>query len=175
MSRAARRRAVRWIARVGAAAALATAMGAPLLPTSGCIASCPTVDRYYERGETLIAPNGAGVYETSPSDGAFLPFEGGTVWHLHHGLGRVPTSVQVYTSFAENPNQTFAGGSSPGAGNETLVLDVDDQNVVVKNDTCSGFYLRVVVTADVPLDAGAADASGDADAGDGASQDATAG
>jgi hypothetical protein len=138
---------------------VAAACAVPLVPTGGCVSNCTTVDRYYERGETLVAPNGAGVYETAPANGAFMPFEGGTVWHLHHGLGRVPTSVQVYTSFTDHPNLPNAGGSSPGAGNETLILQVTDQDVVVKNDTCSGFYVRVVVTADVPLDAGTADAA----------------
>ena len=143
-----------------------------MIPTGGCIASCPTVDRYYERGEALVAPNGAGVYETSPAAGPFLPFEGGTVWHLHHALGRVPTSVQLYTSFSAHPNESYAGGSSPTAGNETLILDVDENDLVVKNDTCSGFWLRVVATADVPLDAGV-DAG--ADAPDGAGDGATGG
>lgn len=157
-------RAIATLARGVGMLLVAAACALPLVPSGGCVANCPTVDRYYERGESLIAANGAGVYETAPADGTFLPFEGGTVWHLKHGLGRVPTSVQVYTSFTDHPNDPYAGGSSAGAGNESLVLQVTDQDVVVKNDTCSGFYVRVVVTADVPLDAGpvgAADAPSD--------------
>ncbi len=146
--------------RLVGAVVVAAACAVPLVPTGGCVAVCPSVDRYYERGERLVAANGAGVYETTPADGAFLPFEGGTAWHLHHALGRVPTSVQVFTSFTENPNDPLAGGSAPGAGNEALVLQVTDQDLIVKNDTCSGFYVRVVVTADGPADAGSgADAS----------------
>jgi hypothetical protein len=163
------------LARGLGALGVAAACAFSFVPNGGCVANCPTVDRYYERGETLVAPNGAGVYETAPADGAFLPFEGGTVWHLRHGLGRVPTSVQVYTAFTEHPNLALAGGSSAGAGNESLILEVSDQDVVVKNDTCSGFYVRVVVTADVPADAGSAGSAPDApsDAG-GAAIDAPA-
>lgn len=158
----------RTLARAVGALIVLAACATPLVPSSGCVAWCPTIDRFFQKGETLTAANGAAVYETSPTDGPFIPFEGGTNWHIPHHLGRTPTSVAVTLAFNERP--LTSGGSAQAAGNQAVVLMANDQDVVVRNDTCGDYWVRVVVTADAPADAGAdggADAAGAADAADG--------
>lgn len=163
--------AARRLARALGAALVGLVCAAPLVPSGGCINLCPSIDRFYTRGEALTAPNGAAVYETSPIDGPFMPFEGGTNWHIPHHLGRVPTSVAVTLAFQERP--LVSGGYSQAAGNQAVVLSANERDVVVRNDTCSDFFVRVVVTADAPIDAGAeAGAEAGADAADEAAADA---
>jgi hypothetical protein len=101
----------------------------------------------------------AGTYESSSWPGPWLHFPGGRTYLLVHHLGQTPASVSVYLSFKESPgpgnNPDEPGNASQAAGNETVIERVDANNIQVKNDTCSEFFLRVVATtATAATDAG---------------------
>jgi hypothetical protein len=99
------------------------------------------------------------TYESSSWDGPWLDFPGGRRYVLAHHLGRVPSSVTTYLSFKEYPGpfgdaDAQPGNVSQGAGNASLIELVDAQNIMVRNDTCSDYHLRVVAQAPVVGDAG---------------------
>jgi hypothetical protein len=115
------------------------------------------------REDSTIAYQGgraeAGTYQSSSWQGPWLHFPGGRRYLLAHHLGQVPASVTVYLSFKEYPGpdgnpDDGPGNASQAAGNETVIEQVDAENIQVRNDTCSDFYLRVVAQASAPTDAG---------------------
>jgi hypothetical protein len=137
----------------------------PLLLTSACLE--PQCDRHngapveYRGGNTL----GDGqYYETGSLEDPFLYFPAGRSYELVHGLRQAPSEMHAYLAFAECPlsksvrtpgrkprcepvdAESGGGGFSESAGNETLFEVRDDRVILVRNDTCAEFYLRVVAT-----------------------------
>jgi hypothetical protein len=97
----------------------------------------------------------AGVYMTSPWDGELLWFPGGMRYELFHGLGASPRIVQPYLSFHAqglDPASDGVGEPSLGlaAGNQAELVAVSDESIVLKNGTCSDYWLLVVATAGEP-------------------------
>jgi hypothetical protein len=101
------------------------------------------------------------------------PIDGDWLWFPRQHLfffeiaslgGRTPQVVTPYISAVPSPNKT-PGDFVVGAGNIALISGVAPNHVAVKNDTCSDYYLRLVVQAPQQppaVDAGAGDAASDA-------------
>jgi hypothetical protein len=115
------------------------------------------------REDSTIAYQGgtaaAGTYQSSSWEGPWLHFPGGRRYLLAHRLGQVPASVTAYLSFKEYPGPEGnpdgePGNASQATGNMALIEQVDAENIVVRNDSCSDFYLRVVAQASAAADAG---------------------
>jgi hypothetical protein len=101
-----------------------------------------------------VNPSGT-VYETSGWDGPLLHFPTGRRYELVHHLRSLPEFVNTYVAFEERPENL-----SESAGNQVVIERVDDVAVVVRNDTCAEFFLRVVAgTSGETLDAGPVDAA----------------
>lgn len=127
-----------------------------LFAPSGCGPTCPTSERVVTSGALSVRANGDRYFETSPSDGPFLPFDGYTLLHVKHGLGVRPDFVQVYLSFNALPELGGNGGSSYAAGNQALLLYQDAEEIWVQNDSCANYFVRVTAVALPPaVDAGA--------------------
>ena len=124
----------------------------------GCGSPCPSTERVVDDGARWTA-GATRRYQSSPPEGPFIPFEGGTLLHVRHGLGVAPEQVQVMLSFSERP--AGGGGYSYAAGNQALVLAQDDREITLKNDSCASYWLRVTAEAWGPPDG---DAGPDADA-----------
>jgi len=84
-------------------------------------------------------------YTTSDWRTGLLPFPGGKRYELVHHLGFAPTHVSVYVSFAEQ-NEPL----TPCSGNTCVLQAVRDDAIIVKNDTCSEFWIRVVASGPSP-------------------------
>jgi hypothetical protein len=100
----------------------------------------PTV--FYTGGATLD-----GVYMSSPWQGPLLLFPGGQHYALAHGLGAMPSWIQVYLSFEETAvdgGLDGGGNLAPAAGNDAEIVAVDGQWIYVANDTCSSYWLLVI-------------------------------
>jgi hypothetical protein len=70
----------------------------------------------------------------------WVSYPGRTMVEIVHDLGRAPTDVVVYTSFAPSgESSTIASGDSG------RIVGADDARVVVENTTEQNFYLRIVV------------------------------
>ncbi len=121
------------------AANLATSL---VLLASLCIScsdlsNCPAgkSDKTIDTGST--DPN-TRVYQSAPPGGPRDAFPAKTTLHFVHNLGFTPEFRQSFVSFtAENSNL------SESAGNQSEWLCVDDQEFVVRNDTCQDFYIVV--------------------------------
>lgn len=153
----------RSIARALSAFALLGVVAALYLPASGCGPACSAADRYYDGGTTLKS-GAETIWETNPIDGAFLPFEGAVLYHLHHGLGVKPYATEITLSFSDHPEVAGNGGYAQSAGNQVLVLSATDQEVVIKNDSCASYYFRAVIRA-IPGDGAGGDAGAVSDGG----------
>lgn len=84
-----------------------------------------------------------GEYQSSPVEGPWLHFPGGRRYRLIHHLGAQPTRYEAYLGFEENDPAEF----TIGTGNSARFREVNEEYLVVENDTCAGFYLRVVASA----------------------------
>ena len=137
------------------AGALALALGLSGLSTA-CSPPCDTADSdktvTYSKG--TVDPSET-VYESSPWNGPYLHFPAGRRFSLEHHLKKTPSLVNTYLAFDERPLP--GGNTSESAGNQAVIERVDDQVIVVRNDTCAEFWLRVVAIASPggPSDAGA--------------------
>lgn len=134
------------VRRVVAAASLSIALTAIATAAStACGPSCSGAERFFAGGETTRSQSQQ-IWQSSPPEGPYVPYEGGTLYHFEHHLGAIPSNVEVWLSFSETP-QDAGGGGTPAAGNQALVLEQTPDEVQVQNDTCSTFWIRVVVTA----------------------------
>jgi hypothetical protein len=142
------------LSRLLAAASVACGAAALWAPF-GCGPDCPTIDRYYAGG-TVTKDGTALTYQTAPMAGPFIPFEGGTVYHITHHLGVVPSDVEIYLAFNEGPFEVNAGGFSLASGNQALVAEASADDITIVNDSCSSFFLRLVLRGSTatPMDAG---------------------
>lgn len=81
-----------------------------------------------------------GVYYSAPYGGPYQFFPGGRTLHFKHGLAKVPLPPTFFLAFAADGK----GGDNPlaqAAGNSAELAGLDEQEIAVKNDTCSEFYL----------------------------------
>ena len=123
--------------------------------TTGCGTTCDREDAEQIRFEGGSVNASATVYETSGWQGPLLHFPTGRRFVLVHKLRARPELVETYVAFEERPENL-----SESAGNQAVIETVDEDVVVVRNDTCAEFFLRVVATATgETLDAGTVDAA----------------
>jgi hypothetical protein len=87
-----------------------------------------------------------GFYETSQVRAEMLPFPAGSAYEIEHQLGLTPVSVLPYISFVARPYES-GDDVTLASGNLTLIEGWDERVIVVRNDTCSDFYIRVVAEA----------------------------
>lgn len=83
------------------------------------------------------------AWESSPwmgTDVHWLPYGPHEQLRVHHTLGRTPVGVITYISFTEN-----GFDPSQAAGDLARLVEVDDQNVTVWNDTNGSYFARIVV------------------------------
>jgi len=167
----------------------AVALSAPL--TSGCQGhQCDgdfkAMDFVNPSDPTLTQDHGdlidRDTYETGPIRSPWLYFPHQRTWTINPvGLGgRTISEILPYVSPASEPvNSGNSDNFTVGSGNIAEVrLRFEDNAVVVYNNTCADYYLRVVVHAAPESDAGSAAGAGPpspledaaADGGDGASR-----
>jgi hypothetical protein len=137
------------VKRVAAATSIVIALTAIATAAStACGPQCSGAERFYSGGDSVTTITQSQlIWESSPPEGPYLPYEGGVLYHFQHHLGVVPSGVQVMLSFAQSPQDVGGGGGTPAAGNQALILEQTADEVQVENDTCSTFLIRVVVTA----------------------------
>ncbi|MCU0682514.1 MAG: hypothetical protein MUF34_09700 [Polyangiaceae bacterium] len=103
-------------------------------------------------------------YETSTPAGEHLDFNGGARYCIYHGLGYRPFRVEPWVSFSSTG--TTNGNEAKPAGNMLEVLHVDACVIIVRNDSCGEYYLRVAASDPILSELGAAPAACDGAAGD---------
>lgn len=90
--------------------------------------------------------NAVGIWESAPpppiTDEAcmWFPFGTNTTYIFEHPLGRVPSFIIGYISFA-----TDGIAATPGSGNAFLVNGADESTVTVRNGQNQFFWLRLVI------------------------------
>jgi hypothetical protein len=102
----------------------------------------------FRGGRLVTTGDGAQVYETSEPDGAHLNFSAGTQYRIFHQLGARPMLVQPWVSFSATGVK--GGNEAPPAGNMLEILDVNDQFIHVRNDSCGDYWLRIVAALPEP-------------------------
>ena len=121
-------------------------LNAPLLLLALCaqlacseLGNCPDgePDISIETGETNAT---ARTYLSAPQWGPRNRFPAKTTLHFKHQLGFTPEVMQSFVSFTEEYSNV-----SENIGNQGEWLCVDDEEFVVRNNTCQDFY--VVVSA----------------------------
>lgn len=144
------------VARVVSALSLCGALAAAAIlssQTTACGPTCSAPDRFYgdadrNQGRKFVDHDDL-VYETSPIDGPFLPFEGAVTYHIRHGLGVKPYHWEITLSFSDRPEASGGGGSAASAGNQAVVVSTTENDITINNNTCASYYFRVVVFANV--------------------------
>ena len=84
---------------------------------------------------------------------------------FHIGLIDTPTDINIYLSFSPLRDKTVA----PAAGNQSLIRRFNKDEIVIRNDTCSEFWVYLTASASaqpyLPVtDGGAAGGASGADA-----------
>ncbi len=136
------------------ACALATAAVTPACLTRACD---PSQELYgLKEGEGRLLDED--TWESSPLDGKWLPYPHQRTWVLFYGAymkGRTPSSVEVFLSADERPNQ--AGSNfTQGGGDVVKMYNVTSDSMGLVNGTCADYFVRVVVKAPrFPAEAGA--------------------
>jgi hypothetical protein len=128
-----------------AAAILLVACAAIAAGSLGCGRGGPlTCDRTEEGNPIVRYTEGAvvdGVYMSSPWEGELLYFPGGMHYSLEHKLGKSPRWVTSYLSF--DRDGTKASNLAQAAGNQVVILAVDDTAITLANDSCVDYWLLV--------------------------------
>jgi hypothetical protein len=127
------KRAAAFFFAVVAAGSIGCGRGGPL--TCDRTAEGNPVIRYTE-GEAKD-----GVYMSSPWEGELLYFPGGMHYALEHKLGARPQWISSYLAFDHYPANH--DGLAQSAGNQVVILDVDDTAVTLANDSCADYWLLV--------------------------------
>jgi hypothetical protein len=114
------------------------------------------------------------TWESTDQRDPWLPFprQRQYVFDLRALGGRTPAIVWPYISAAPDPWEN-GNNFAPGGGNLSEILNPSAGHVEVKNDTCSDYYLRLVVWAPPappvePLDGGNVTSPADASVADAA-------
>ncbi len=82
-------------------------------------------------------------YMSSRWGGELLHFPGGRRYIFYHGLKSAPEVISSYLAFRENTFQSNRSASE-SAGNQALIECVTDKYIVLANDTCAEFWVRIV-------------------------------
>lgn len=143
----------RAIARLSAVGFVATVLFVLGSSSAGCGPSCPPTERVVDEG-VRWSEGATRYYQSSGPDGPFLPFEGGTLLRIRHGLGIAPEFVQLTLAFNARPQAPGGGGYSYAAGNQALVTRQDAEEIDIRNDSCASYYIRVYAKASPNTDAG---------------------
>jgi len=64
-------------------------------------------------------------------------FPANRIIKFHVGLVAIPTAINVYLSFSPYRDRTVA----PAAGNQSLIRRYNQDEIVLRNDTCSEFWV----------------------------------
>lgn len=127
-------------------------------------------DRSIEGNPPVLYTEGTaseGIYSSSEPDGELLYFPGGMHYALEHKLGERPDYYHFYLSFSRygTSDDTIA----ESAGNQAELVHVDEARLVVRNGTCSTFWLLAVAGVGSPAGGGGAGGapSGESGAGGG--------
>lgn len=112
----------------------------------GCSAlhNCPAEKpaELVDEGTSFSSPFPA--YESASTSGPLHEFPAKTRLIFLHHLDVTPEFPDVQLSFSKD----VIGGFVPGAGNESTIDCVDDEVVVVRNDSCeSALFVRVTAIA----------------------------
>ncbi len=108
------------------------------------------------------------TWVSGPMDGPWLwfPRQRYYIFDLKALGGRMPEKVLPYISGTLEPSK-FGGNMTLAAGNLAQLYAMRPNGIDIKNESCSDYYLRLVIeVAPLPPEAPAAD-GGDADAGTG--------
>ncbi len=165
-----------WVTCALALTGLASLAGGGACTVAG---SCELSEANYCNAQSSVACTGhlvdAHTWESSRPGQDWLPFEGERRWHMSLRDGQTgaliagrPFEVQVYVSTTSRPEDP-GGSFALAAGNLALVHVWCTQNdayctqliageplVDVQNDTCSGYFVKVVVRSEPDAsDAGA--------------------
>ena len=138
-------RAVRGAVTMVAALASIAALGACDVITSVGPRSCDTSPednppQTYSDGTVTD-----GIYMSSPWDRDLLSFRGGVQIRFEHKLGAVPRSWQAYLSFDQSG---IANGTvAEAAGNQVELVSIDDQAIIVRNNSCADYWLILTAEA----------------------------
>mgnify|MGYP001811975883 FL=1 len=131
-------------------AKLACSMGLALLALAGSACGDPCGDPE-DRVVTLAElpcnrTSAEGVWESHPfpplpgPECTWLEFRGCSKYEIQHPLGRAPSVVLGYTSFASD-----GSFSTVGSGNSFVVQEVSETAVTVRNAQNPFFYLRIAL------------------------------
>jgi hypothetical protein len=95
-------------------------------------------------------------YMSSRWGGKLLHFPGGRRYVFYHGLKAAPEVIDSFLAFHANTFQDN-GSASESAGNQALIECVTDKYIVLANDTCAEFWVRITAqlgpaSGDVPPD-----------------------
>lgn len=150
--------------------ALIGAGAAALCTAPACVPSCEYEGVAVSGGTTTIR-GGVAYFESSPPAGPFIPFDGHHALTFSHKFGPrfKIRHVDVRLAFSANPEGENGGGWTFAAGNQAVVQRQGTDEIVVYNDQCTNYFVRVSVDGyedgdgDASTDA-AGDAAADADA-----------
>ncbi len=100
-----------------------------------------------------------GVYYSAPYGGPYQFYPGGRTLHFKHGLGKVPLPPSFWLAFTADGEGDNPLGQA--AGNQAEIVGLDSEEIAVKNDTCSQFYIwfYAMLPPEPPEGAGEAGAS----------------
>ncbi len=120
------------------------------ITSSGCETSCgekggdPVL---YTEG-SLEEIDGRRVYSTTSFDGVWLHFPSERQFRLRHNLGTEDYTPVAYVALQPNPAESEDSGEfAHAAGNEAVFESITADELVVRNATCSEFYLLVRIEA----------------------------
>ena len=90
-------------------------------------------------------PDSAGTtpgeaWQSSGWEEGWLAYPGDTLLRVAHGLGRTPSSVEAYVSFASDG---FAAGIA--SGDLARIVSVDATHIALENGTKQDLFLRIVL------------------------------
>lgn len=88
-----------------------------------------------------------GMWSSAPFQNAqWIPLGPSAEVEVEHGLGRMPTSIQVYISgIGDDRADAEPRAFSPAAGDVANILHVSADSVTLKNRTKGQFYVRLVL------------------------------
>ena len=117
---------------------LSTSVGCETVTPSTCDPYTATATQYYAGGQTQ-----GGVYMSSLVNEELLYFPGGMHYSLEHRLGQTPSWWHSSLSFESIASADGGLSIAQAAGNQALVLRVNEEVIEVANDSCVPYWLLV--------------------------------
>jgi hypothetical protein len=129
----------------------AASTGCETVRAATCDPRAPNPDVVaYDGGEAMSCvymsstPPDAGA---TPWEGELLFFPGAMHYKLAHHLGCTPQWVQTYLSF-DRYGTRDNGSLAQSAGNQVVILGMDETTIVLANDSCVDYWLLVSAGVD---------------------------